>query len=489
VPYGRAFGILLGGFFGNDVRFRMTTTTSTARARTPWLETLRLYRERRVVTMLFLGFSSGLPLLLVFGTLSRWLSEAGVERSTIGFISWVALAYGFKWVWAPLVDRMPIPFLTRHMGRRRAWLFTAQAAVILALGGMAVTDPGQHLERLVLLALLMAFASATQDIVIDAYRIESAPQRLQAAMASTYMIGYRVAMIAAGAGALWVAAIFDPSEETYQQLPWFFAYLAMAGLMGIGIVTTLLIHEPDVTVDAGTMAREEAVAQRMRGWSRVPGWLEKGLEWLWRAVISPFVDFVRRYRWHAVLLLALIATYRISDIVLGVITNVFYYDMGFSKDEVAAVSKVFGLIATLLGAVLGGALVGRFGVMPILFLGALLSAITNLLFAVLASVGHDVPMLVAVVAMDNLSGGLAVSAFVAYLSGLTNVSYSATQYALFSSTMMLLPKFIGGFSGVTVDTVGYEQFFTGTALIGVPVLLLVWLAWRYVPAEDRANGR
>jgi len=308
-------------------------------------------------------------------------------------------------------------------------------------------------------------------------------------MASTYMIGYRIAMIAAGDGALWVAAYFDFNEHTYEQMPWFFAYFAMAGLMGIGLITTLLIHEPKVSVDAGTLAQEEVGSRWLRSHGGLPGWMEQVLEWVWRAVISPFVDFVRRYKWHAVLLLALIATYRISDVVLGVITNVFYYDMGFTKFQVANVSKVFGLIATLVGAMLGGALVGRFGVMPILFVGALLSAITNLLFAALAYIGYDLPMLVAVVAMDNLSGGLAVAAFVAYLSGLTNVSYSATQYALFSSTMMLLPKFIGGFSGLAVDEWGYAPFFVGTALLGVPVLGLVWAAWHHIPAEASSSGR
>lgn len=439
--------------------------------------------------MLFLGFSSGLPLLLVFGTLSFWLREAGIERSTIGFVSWVALAYGVKWAWAPLVDWLPLPLLTRRMGRRRAWLVTAQTAVTLALVGMAVTDPTRHLEQLVLFAMLAAFASATQDIVIDAYRIESAPQRLQAAMASTYLIGYRVAMITAGAGALWIAAFFDPSEGVYHHLPWFMAYSVMAAMMGIGVFTTLLIHEPELSLSAEKAAREHAAAVRQRSAPGLRGWAERLAEWLLQAVINPFVDFIRRYRWHALLLLALIASYRISDIVLGVIANVFYEDMGFTKIEVANVTKLFGLGATLIGALVGGGLVGRFGVMPILFLGALLAAGTNLLFALLATLGHDVPMLTAVVAMDNLSGGLATAAFVAYLSGLTNVSYSATQYALFSSLMMLLPKFLGGLSGVAVDSIGYEQFFTATALIGVPVLLLVWLAWRYVPAEGSADGR
>jgi PAT family beta-lactamase induction signal transducer AmpG len=434
------------------------------------------------MTLLFLGFSSGLPLLLVFGTLSFWLREAGVERSTIGFVSWVALAYGFKWVWAPLVDRLRIPVLSSVLGRRRGWLLMAQLALVAGLSGMAFADPSQDLERLVWLAVLVAFASATQDIVIDAFRIESGGARLQAAMAATYMIGYRLAMIVAGAGVLWLAAWADPDEASYQHAPWQFAYLAMAGLMTVGIATTLLVGEPNPPQRPAAVAtREPALV------AELPAWMLPTARWIWSAVFSPFVDFFGRYGWLALLVLALIATYRISDIVLGVIANVFYVDMGFSKTEVANVTKVFGVAMTLLGALLGGVLVNRLGVMRILFAGALLAAATNLLFAMLAQIGASVPMLIGVVAMDNLSGGLAAAAFVAYLSGLTNVHYSATQYALFSSVMLLVPKFLGGFSGVIVDHMGYEQFFVLTALMGLPVLLLVWLASRHTQLEPRES--
>jgi PAT family beta-lactamase induction signal transducer AmpG len=462
--------------------------TTPSKHRTSWAEAWRLYREPRVLTLLFLGFSAGLPLLLVFGTLSYWLREAGVERSTIGFISWVALAYGFKWVWSPLVDRMPLPLLSRLMGRRRGWLLFAQLSVVAALLGMAFTDPALDLSRLVWLAVVVAFASATQDIVIDAYRIESAPQRQQAAMASTYMIGYRLAMMAASAGALWLAAYVDADEAVYQHLPWLVAYAAMAALMGIGIATTLLIHEPVCEPSQESDTREEQGIDWLHRRRWLPNVLAPLVDWWWRAVISPFGDFLGRYRWQAVLLLLLIGSYRISDVVLGVIANVFYFDMGFSKSEVANVTKVFGVAMTLLGAILGGTLVGRFGVMRILFIGALLAAATNLLFSVLAGIGHDMPMLITVVAMDNLSAGLATAAFIAYLSGLTNISYSATQYALFSSVMLLFPKFIGGFSGTIVDHIDYPFFFAMTAAMGLPVLLLVWLVWRYVPAEENSNG-
>ncbi len=447
-----------------------------------WRDALALYLQPRPLTLLLLGFSSGLPLLLVFGTLSYWLREAGIERSTIGFISWVALAYGFKWVWAPLVDRLRLPLLSALLGRRRAWLLLAQLAVAAGLAGMALIDPAVDLRAMVWLAVWVAFASATQDIVIDAFRIESGGVRLQAAMAATYMIGYRLGMIAAGAGVLWLADWAAADPAVYDHAAWRFAYLVMSGLMLVGVATTLLVAEPrPVRAAADDAPPEPAFIAGLAGPRHA------AMRWLWSAVLSPFVDFFRRYGGVAVLVLALIATYRISDIVLGVIANVFYVDMGFSKTEVASVTKVFGVVMTLLGGVIGGVLVNWIGVMRILFVGALLVALTNLLFALLATVGASVPMLVVVVAMDNLAGGMASAVFVAYLSALTNVRYSATQYALFSSLMLLFPKFVGGFSGVIVDHIGYVQFFVLVALLGLPVLLLVWLAGRYTRVEARSD--
>lgn len=462
-----------------------SSAQSPARARRlrAWLDALRVYAEPPVARMLLLGFSAGLPLLLVFGTLSFWLREAGVDRTTIGFLSWVALAYAFKWAWAPLVDRLPLPWLTRRLGRRRSWLLAAQCAVAAGLVGMALTDPQGQLGALAAFALLTAFASATQDIALDAYRIESAPVDKQAALAAAYQTGYRVAMIWAGAGVLWIAARFDPSEATYEHAPWTIAYLAMAASMAVGMVTVLFAPEPQPHAPLAPTREENAFAARLARIDALPPRLGRLLVWLHGAAISPFVDFIVRYRWHALLLLALIATYRVSDVVMGVMANPFYRDMGFSKDEVAAVSKVYGVAMTLLGAFVGGVLALRIGVLRTLFAGALLSAATNLLFAWLATRGHDLGFLIFAVSADNLSAGIASSAFVAYLSGLTNVAYSATQYALFSSVMLLLPKFLAGFSGWAVDRFGYEAFFVGTAALGVPVLLLVWLA-----ARARAQG-
>ncbi len=411
--------------------------------------------------MLCLGFSAGLPLLLVLGTLSFRLREAGIDRSTIGFLSWVGLAYGFKWVWSPLVDRLPLPLLTHWLGRRRSWLLLAQSTVIAGLVGMAWLDPQVALEPVVWCALVVAFGSATQDIALDAFRIESADTQHQAALAATYQTGYRLAMIWAGAGVLWVAARASGADETtYQHAAWQTAYLVMAASMSIGVLTVLLSPEPAL--------RELPPARN-------------AAEWLRSALIDPFAEFIRRYRWQAALILGLIAVYRISDVVMGIMANPFYVDMGYTKDEVAAVTKVFGVIMTLLGAFMGGVLSMRLGVMRILMLGAVLSALTNLLFAWLATRGHDLTALVWVISADNLASGIASAAFIAYLSSLTNVNYSATQYALFSSMMLLAPKWLAGFSGVYVDAHGYEAFFTSTALLGAPVLLLVWCASRVAP--------
>jgi PAT family beta-lactamase induction signal transducer AmpG len=443
----------------------------------PWLAALKVYTHPRVVGMLFLGFSAGLPLLLVLGTLSFWLSEAGIARATIGHLSWVGLAYGFKFLWSPLVDRLPLPFLTAWLGKRRAWLLLSQIAIAGSLLGMANTDPVLNLTHTVFFALAVAFASATQDIALDAYRIEAVEIEKQGAMAATYQAGYRIAMITAGAGALWIAAAFDPSEASYDFRPWQVAYTAMAALMAVGILTTLIIREPEKKIAHSTVEREAHTRERFAA-AGLRGWLLTASAWFYSAVLSPFIDFIQRYKWQAVLMLALIAVYRISDVVMGVMSNPFYQEMGFTKDEVATVSKVYGVIMTIAGAGLGGLLVLRVGVMRTLFLGAVLSAATNLLFVWLAGRGHDVGALVFTVSADNLSAGIASSAFVAYLSGLVNQAYSATQYALFTSVMLLLPKFIAGFSGEFVDAWGWANFFTGTALIGIPVLLLVWLVGR-----------
>jgi MFS transporter, PAT family, beta-lactamase induction signal transducer AmpG len=443
-----------------------------APAKLTWLQTFKVYTEAPTLRMLSLGFAAGLPLLLVLGTLSFWLREAGIDRSTIGYLSWIGLAYGFKWCWAPLVDRLPIPVLTRLLGRRRSWLLLSQLAIIAGLVGMAFNDPKVTLMPVVWCALVVAFASATQDIALDAFRIESTDVQRQPALAAAYQTGYRIAMIWAGAGVLKIAARAEVADlASYQHGAWQVAYLVMAASMLVGVLTVLFTSEP-----TGRDKGEDVVR------------IKNVVQWLQVALIGPFADFLGRYKLQAVLILALIAIYRISDVVMGIMANPFYVDMGYTKDEVANISKVYGVIMTLVGAFIGGVMSMRLGVMRVLALGAILSAASNLLFAWLGTRGHDVTALVWVISVDNLASGIAQASFIAYLSSLTNIKYSATQYALLSSMMLLLPKFIAGFSGEFVNAFGYPNFFISTALLGVPSVLLVLLASRVQRPEAQAHS-
>lgn len=421
-----------------------------------WREAFAVYTRPRVIGMIFLGFAAGLPFLLVFSTLSAWLRDEGLTRSIIGFFSWVGITYSIKVFWAPIIDRLPVPGLTRLLGRRRAWMLVAQLGIAVGLAGMAITDPHTQLTGIALLAVLVAFSSSTQDIVVDAYRIEAVDDALQGAMAATYVFGYRLALLAAGAGAFYIA----------EYSSWRMAYLSMAGLMGIGVFTTLVIAEPAVSSRAIPTAPADA--------SRL---LRLKL-WLKESVLEAFGEFFKRNGRFALVILALIAIYKISDITMGVMANPFYLDLGFSKKEIADVTKIFGFFMTIAGAAVGGVFVARYGIMRPLLLGAIMVASTNLLFALLAVRDPSITLLAIVVSADNLSGGLATSAFIAYLSSLTNQAYTATQYALFSSLMTLPAKFLGGFSGIIVDGYGYSQFFIYAAALGIPaILLVVYMIW------------
>lgn len=445
--------------------------TSSAEPHLSWRQAIRVYARPRVVAMVFLGFSAGLPLLLVFGTLSAWLREAGIDRSTIGHVSWVATLYALKFAWAPIVDRVPVPLLSRHLGQRRAWMLTAQCGVISGLFAMANAEPTTQLGLLVACALLVAFSSATQDIGIDAWRIEAAPVEVQGAMAAMYQMGYRLGMIVAGAGALYVAEFRS----------WSAAYMAMALCMLVGPVTTLLISEPAGRVDRDAWRREQRVVAFLERSAHLPARYRQVAAWFIGAVVCPFTDFFTRNGHFALTILAFIAVFRISDITMGVMANPFYIDMGYTKAEIASVTKVFGLLMTMAGAAVGGLMVARYGVMRMLLASAVLVALTNLIFAWLATQGADIRLLALVISADNLSGGMAGSAFIAYLSGLTSRSYTATQYALFSSLMLLPAKFLGGFSGDVVDGFGYVNFFLYAAGLGLPAILLVIYLMRIRP--------
>ena len=388
--------------------------------------------------------------------MSAWLTEYGVSRSTIGFFSWIGITYSIKVFWAPVVDRIRLPGIGR-LGQRRSWILLAQLGIAAGLLGLSLVDPSENLRGVALLALLVAFSSATQDISVDAYRIEAAEMDRQAAMAAAYIFGYRVALLVAGAGALLIAEFST----------WSVSYGIMAGLVSVGVITTCIVREPEHNV----------LIERPRGIGHEPI-PKRLLHWFQGAVVAPFHEFFTRYGWLAMVVLGVIATYRISDITMGVMANPFYLDLGFTKSEIASIVKAFGFSMTLAGAGLGGLLVVRFGLMPMMMAGAILVALTNLLFALMAELAPTRTLLAMVISADNLSAGLANVVFVAFLSSLVNKTYTATQYALFSSLMTLLGKFIGGFAGIVVDGFGYTMFFIYASGIGIPAMLFLFVAMR-----------
>lgn len=496
---------------------------------------MSIHQFKLLTTLILLGFSSGLPLLLIFSTLSLWLTEAGIERKTVTMFSWAALGYSFKFIWSPLMDSLRLPVLTDKLGKRRSWLILAQILMISAIVMMAMTDPSQNdkslsgslnpLNIMALAAVLLGFSSATQDVAIDAYRIEIAPDNpaFQSVLSAGYTAGYRIGMFVSGAGSLLLAAKWGSSDKNYLYIAWQNTYLVMAAFMMVGLLTTLLINEPahhkiKQTMLSGSengrlVAMFVLMVMAFIFMFRVSGSLlptqivspvlafivestRLFLSLLAAMLMAiaciktrlvqktttmqtwyvPIADFFQRYGKKALILLALIGLYRISDIVSGVISNVFYADLGFSKEEIATVVKTFGVIMSILGGFAGGLLAQKLRIMNMMMLGAIASATTNLLFILLANRGHDISLMYIAVGLDNFAAGLAGTVFVAFLSSLTNIRFTAVQYALFSSLMTLFPKVLGGYSGAIVEKMGYDGFFTLTAILGIPVLVLIWWA-------------
>lgn len=500
-------------------------------AKKSWGDAARAYLDRRAIIMLFLGFVAGIPILLIFSSLSLWLREAGIDRSVVTMFSWAALGYSFKFIWAPLVDAVPLPILTKLLGRRRSWILMAQVMIIVAICLMASVNPANE-GSLVLMAVgavLLGFSSATQDIVIDAYRIELAPPSLQSVLSAMYTAGYRLGMIVAGAGALYLADYFGSTEALYSYEAWRNTYYVMAGVMGIGVVTTLIIHEPISTqvraerktsdyarlvtvfalsvvgfvmvfANVGALLPEtdsavlgfllEIVHLALSlGAALVIGYglVKAGLVQKQVAMetwIEPIADFFRRYGKKALLLLALIGLYRISDIVAGVISNVFYLDMGFSKTDIANAVKLVGVVMVIAGGFLGGILAQKMRMMQAMMVGAILACVTNLLFVLLTYHPGSLPYMYLAVIFDNLAAGLASAVFIAFLSALTSIRFTAVQYAIFSSLMTLLPKVLGGYSGTIVDNTSYPFFFIFTFAIGIPILILIYLVDKHIVIGD-----
>lgn len=495
---------------------------------------LRYLFKPKFLHMTLLGFVAGVPLYLIFSSLSLWLDQVGIAKSEITYFSWAALGYSFKFLWSPLVDRLPIPVLSRLMGQRRGWLLTVQVVIMLAIIWMAMTDPAggeDALIRMAMATVLLGFSSATQDILIDAWRIEASTEQDIAMLSSVYIIGYRLGMIASGAGALFIAGYLGTAVGDYRYQAWQISYLVMACTMLVGIATTLAIKEPptkqelvhstrdylgvllvfvvsiitfvvvyilsedmmvwlaaqlsqlisnDILIDTVIVAVKLAFAlaaaflvAKTVSYTRL---INQTM--MVSVYVQPVADLFKRHRKHLFLLVGIIALYRVSDIVMGVSANLFYQHMGFSLDEIASIVKTFGLFMTLVGGLLGGVLVVKFGILRIMLVGATLSAITNLLFMVMAGMGKSLWFLALMISADNLSAGLAMAAFVGFLSLLVNRRFTAVQYAMFSSVMTLFPKILGGYSGGMVEALGFGQFFMMTAMLGVPVILMLLYAMK-----------
>jgi MFS transporter, PAT family, beta-lactamase induction signal transducer AmpG len=412
-------------------------------------------RQPKVAVMLMLGFSSGLPFMLTGNTLGYWLRDEGTTLGAIGFLSWVGLAYSLKFLWAPIIDRIDAPFVGRF-GRRRGWMIVSQILVAAGLVVLSAVGLKAGLAPLGLLALVVAFSSSTQDIVVDAWRIEAASDSDELGLLSAaYQLGYRAALLVTEALIL-IAA---------NHLGWPVSYLAMAVLMGVGVCASLVAVEP------------LRAAQVLEAKAQAPIWTMRGF---FDAVYGPFAEFFRVYGWLALLMLAMISFYRLPEYLMGPMANPFYHDLGLSKDAVGAVRASIGLVAVMLGIAAGGFSALRFGYVRTLIIGVILQSLVISGFAVLAYAGPDLRVFGAVMAADNFGIGFANVALVTYMSSLTSLGYTATQYALLSSTYTYIGKFAKGFSGLMVERLaagrtlleGYALFFIGAALFGLPALIL-----------------
>ncbi len=424
-----------------------------------WRESLAIYLRPQLIAVLLMGFSSGLPLPLTFGTLTFWLAETGVSRTTIGFLTLVGSAYSLKFLWAPLVDRLPLGALTRRLGRRRGWALAVQAPLAVAILALGFTDPSVDPWMTAMVAVVIAFLSATQDIVIDAYRIELLAPAEQGAGAAATQWGYRLGMIVSSAGALYAAEFGG----------WRAAFAIMAGFMLVGMVTIWSTREP-----AGTAVDMRQTASESRA-ARLAAWLAT-------AVMEPFRDFLTRPGWSAIVVF--IVLYKFGDALAGVMANPFYVAMGFTRVEVASISKIFGVVATMAGVGAGGLLVHRFGLARALVVCGVLQALSNLMYVFQALAGHDVVLLTATIGIENFTGGMGSAAFVAYLSGLCNIAYTATQYALLSSLATVGRTTLSAGGGWLSLQLDWPLFFMVTTLAALPgVAMAVWVMRRFPPVQ------
>lgn len=421
-----------------------------------WIDAARVYFERRLITIMVMGFASGLPFLLTAGTLSAWLSQAGITKTVIGLMSWATSVYAIKFLWAPIVDRTPLPFLTKLLGQRRSWMLSAQGICILAMIGLGSSDPAANLTLTIFWTFVLAFASATQDVVIDAYRIEYLEESQFGAGAAMTSFGYRIAVIASGGGALFLAGAYG----------WTVSYTLMAGLMGIGVIAVLISPEPEHP--AG-----HAVSDSYAHWIKV-------------SVVAPFKEFLSRP--GALAILAFIMLYKYGDALWASMANPFYLETGFTLGEIAGIAKTYGVGMTIAGSFVGGMLIVRFGLYATLFWGGVAMALSNLLLAALALIGHNILALTFVISVENFSNGVGGVAFIAYMSSLCNVAYTATQYALMTSFMAFTRTILASGGGWLADQVDWFTFFVLTTFACVPGMVLLVYLFRRFPAHAHRQG-
>jgi PAT family beta-lactamase induction signal transducer AmpG len=441
----------------------MTATPDTVSARPRFADTLAVYLKPRVLIVLFLGFSAGLPLALSGSTLLVWMREAGVDLGIIGLFALVGTPYTIKFLWAPIVDALDVPVLARLLGRRRGWLVFSQLLLIAAIAFLAFCDPVASPYWVAVGALLVAAASATQDIVIDAFRIESLDESEQAAGMAAYVAAYRIGMLASTAGALFLVSGFE-GLGFGKDGAWSAGYLAMAALVVIGIATTLIATEP---AKSATAEIEHAAHARENPVARVA-----------KAAYASFADFLTRD--SAIVVLVFVVLYKFCDAFAGAMTAPFVIDLGFSRNDYAAIVKGVGLAATLIGGFAGGALARAYPLVTSLWIGAFLQMASNLVFTWQALVGVNLWALTVTIIVENFTGAIGTVIFVAYLSALcNNPLHTATQYALLTALAAVGRTYLSAGAGFVAERTGWPMFFVISALTALPSLvLLVWLQRR-----------
>jgi PAT family beta-lactamase induction signal transducer AmpG len=463
----------------------MTNPVSSVGAGRTWAAAIHAYLQPRTATMLVLGSACGLPLLTISNVLGLWLTDNKVSMTDIGLFAYTLLPYSFKFVWAPLLDQVRLPVLHGLLGKRRSWMLVAQFGILIAFIGLWFSDPHTQLLHVALFALLLGFSGASQDISVDAWRIEIAPPDEQGTMLGAYQLGYRLTALATAALTPFIA----------QLISWRAGLVFLGCLIFLGMAATLFAKRPperDASEDV------EAVEKALNVRNRIG----TSLAWFYGAVIAPFTDFFRQHGWTGLLILAMIGTYRLPDFIMGTVARPMYRQ-SFSLIEIGTMSGLIGVWVTIAGALIGGFFVFRFGIKRSLFIGLFAVILGNLAYALLAASGHNVTVFALAICIENLAAGFAGTALLAYMSSLTSIAFTATQYALFSSFYALPGKLLGGLSGIFVDwlsrhrqlfdhvipglaglsgkVVGFVPFFIGTALAGLIALVLMLLVYRQEP--------